>query len=65
VFLLDNNSILKRYNDTYTRWRISNAPCIVQRSSNSGACVAMSTMLQDSLMLYEGTDTTPLAHFGR
>jgi hypothetical protein len=25
VFLLDNNSILKRYNDTYTRWRIFNA----------------------------------------
>jgi hypothetical protein len=27
MFLLDNNSILKKYNDTYTRWRISNAPC--------------------------------------
>jgi hypothetical protein len=65
VFLLDNNSILKRYNDTYTRWRTSDALCIVQRSSNSGAYVAMSTMLQDSLMLYEGTDTTPLAHIER
>jgi hypothetical protein len=27
VFLLDNNSILKRCNDTYTRRRISHAPC--------------------------------------